>query len=304
MPEQINPANQINPVTTPPQTKKPLNWKLIGIVVVVVAIVIGSLGYGVVVMGLFGKSEPIQTNTTIKTTTTSAKPNTVTSDWQTFTAEISKWQANGSYKFEFKAPNEFKTIEPYPFLSKDNKKYYFGASGSNINFFAGLMEGPGTLTILYGRAAKSPLCTKSLEIQEIYTNYFEVCDTLTLDNQKSLFLIDLQLGGKTDSDPTCTSYANVYIVYNFDNTGTSLYFQPSLTILKDITKPWERYVKTNPSYDKNGAPIGCPENADSSKVKENLQANIKNIRNGQGLSEQDNQTLQTLYQILSSFKFH
>lgn len=302
MPEQVNPANQTTPVTTTPQTKAPLNWKLIGIIAVIAAVVIGGLGYGAVVLGLFGKSEPIQTNTTTqntKTTTTSANPNTETSDWQTIKAEISKWQANGSYKFEFKAPKEFETTKP----SKDDEKYYFGASGSNINFFAGLMEGPGPLTVLYGRAAKNPLCSKPLEIQEIYTNYFEVCDTLSLDNQKVLFLINLHLGGKTDTDPTCTSYANVYIAYNFENTSTSLYFQPSLTILKEITKPWEKYVKTTPSYDKDGAPIGCPDNADSSKVKESLQASIKNIRNRQGLSEQDNQTLQTLYKILPTFKF-
>ena len=78
MPEQANPANQTTPVSTPPQTKKPVNWKLIGIITVVATLLIGGGAYAAVVLGLFGTSEPVQ-DTTDKVATTSSKPTDNTS---------------------------------------------------------------------------------------------------------------------------------------------------------------------------------------------------------------------------------
>lgn len=54
MPEQVNPANQTTPVSTSPSTKKPMNWKLIGIIAVVATLLIGGGVYAAVVLDVFG----------------------------------------------------------------------------------------------------------------------------------------------------------------------------------------------------------------------------------------------------------
>lgn len=75
MPDQVNPANQTTSVNTNPQTKAPLNWKLIGIISIVAAIVIAGLGYGAVVLNLFGDKPSTETPDANKVATKSAEQN-------------------------------------------------------------------------------------------------------------------------------------------------------------------------------------------------------------------------------------
>lgn len=78
MPEEVNPVNQTPAVTTTPQTKPPVNWKLIGIISVVAAIVIAGLGYGAVVLNLFGGQTATETIETNKVATKSSEQNKTT----------------------------------------------------------------------------------------------------------------------------------------------------------------------------------------------------------------------------------
>lgn len=260
------------------------------------AVVVGTIVY----FQLTAKSLSPTQNTTNKTATPSATPNASIGDWQTIRGEISKWQGSGAYRFEFKAPKEFKTNAPYPDIPQDSKKYYFGAEGSDITFFAGLMEGPGPLTVLYGRADKSELCTKPLELQDSGGS-FEVCDIIELDGRKALWLIDVYIGSDLHAS-ACEQNASLNVVYNFGG-GTSLFFTPELDVMKEIIEPWSSVPTTPVGLDDNGEYQVCPEGMDYGTVKNNLAAKIKSIREAKGLSEGDNQRLRVLYQILSTFKF-
>jgi hypothetical protein len=72
MPEQVNPTTPQQPTTTIAK-KKPINWKLIGIIVVIAALVVGGLIYAAVVLDIFGKKVQESTSTT-KSSTASATP--------------------------------------------------------------------------------------------------------------------------------------------------------------------------------------------------------------------------------------
>jgi|SRR3990167_9253230 len=284
-------ANVVSPQPSPIPSPKAINWKTILIGVVIGAVLLGVGGYLVYNAYQPKKEEPAQTTTTTKTATPSATtPTTATHDWQTIKGEISKWQASGIYGFEFKAPKEFKITKPYPDLSADDSKYYFGAEGSGITFFAGLMEGPGPLTVLHGRADKTETCTQPLTLQEPYPNVFEACDTISVGGREMLWLFDVHTQGGDGG--ACLQDAKLYVVHNLGG-GNSLYFTPELDILKEVIKPWPKA--------KSGE--FCPENLDSTEVKRIMESNINNIRKATGLSESDNQRLQVLYQILSTFKF-
>jgi len=74
---------EINSTTSPQAygnvsqtTKKPLNWKLIGIIAVIAAIVIGGLGYAAVVLDIFGTKKD-ETQTHVKQASPSAKVQTI-----------------------------------------------------------------------------------------------------------------------------------------------------------------------------------------------------------------------------------
>lgn len=72
MPEQVNPVTP-QPTTTV-ATKKPTNWKLVAIITVVAAIVIGGLAYAAVVLNAFDKKEAPKETSNNKVATTSATP--------------------------------------------------------------------------------------------------------------------------------------------------------------------------------------------------------------------------------------
>lgn len=265
-------------------------------------IALGAVVVGTIVYFQHTSKSPSPTQTTTTNAATqSATSNASIGDWQTIRGEISKWQASGAYRFEFKVPKEFKTNTPYPDIPQDSKKYYFGAEGSDITFFAGLMEGPGPLTILYGRADKSDLCTKPLELQELSEGVFEVCDTLQIDGRKALWLIDVHIGSDIHAS-ACEQNASLYVVYNFGE-GTSLFFTPKLDVMKEIMEPWSSVPTTPVGLNDNGEYQVCPEGIDYGTVKNNLAAKIKSIREAKGLSGSDNQRLRVLYQILTTFKF-
>jgi hypothetical protein len=71
MPE-ASPANQPVATKPSPEVKKPINWKRIGIIAIIAAIVIGGLGYAVVALDIFGT--PKEEAPAKKTTTPSSKP--------------------------------------------------------------------------------------------------------------------------------------------------------------------------------------------------------------------------------------
>ena len=78
MPEQVNPASQSNPVSEVTPTKKPINWKLISIVTIVAAVVIGGVGYFI-----FKSYGPQKVNLLVsepKTPTSSAEEATPSAD--------------------------------------------------------------------------------------------------------------------------------------------------------------------------------------------------------------------------------
>jgi hypothetical protein len=290
-------------IPTQPQpisNQKSINWKRMLVVAVIVAIVIG-LGV-LIFLILQPKEEPTTTNKTAPSAniSTPSAEKDETADWKTIKGEISRWQKSGAYRFDFKAPNEFEITTPYPNISADYKKYYFGAEGSGITFFAGPMEGPGPLTMLYGRAAKSNLCPESFKLQVLGEGSFEVCNILQIDGRKALFLLEVYIRPSLHAS-ACERDASLHVVYNLSE-GTSLYFKPELEVLKEIIEPWDK-VPTSPVYDDEGLPQVCPENIDYSKVKENLAAKIKSIKDAKGLSESDNRTLKTLYQVIATFKF-
>lgn len=58
MPE-VSPDNQPTSVSPSPRTKKPINWKRIGIIAIIAAFIIGGLGYAAVVLNVFdSQKEP------------------------------------------------------------------------------------------------------------------------------------------------------------------------------------------------------------------------------------------------------
>lgn len=231
----------------------------------------------------------------------SATPVSVPSDWQTVTVEIRRWsQKSDTYRFEFKAPEDFRTTKPYPHLSDDDSKYFFGAEGSGITFFAGLMEGPGPLTVLYGRAGQTDLCAKPLELQEVSKGYFQVCDVIEIDGRKGLWLIDVYIRSSY-LDGTCEKDASLNVVYNLGE-GESLFFTPKIDVLKEIIQPWDKVSEKGEFNSDQGLEF-CPPNIDYITVKNNLTSKINSIRDAKNLSEKDNQTLQALYQMLSTVKF-
>lgn len=293
-----------NVTNTQPNLSSPsqgITWRNIIIGVIIGVVLFGVGGYLVYNADQPQKEEPPQATSTTKTSTPSATSDNSPSGWQTVRGEISRWQKSGVYRFEFKAPKEWKTTTPYPNIPQDSQKYYFGTEGSGITFFAGLMEGPGPLTVLYGRADKSGLCAKPLELQELSEGVFEVCDILQLDGREALWLIDVRIGSNSHAS-ACEQNASLHVVYNFGE-GTSLFFTPKLDVLKEIIEPWAKVLTTPVGVDDKGVLQVCPEGIDYKTVKENLAAKIKSIRNAKGLSDSDNQTLQVLYQTLSTFKF-
>lgn len=260
---------------------------LILVVVVLGVAVVGALAY--FKLKPESSTQPSNTTQTSKTSQ-SQMPDAVPGDWKTIKGQISKWQVGGTYEFEFNAPMIFNITKPYPHLTDEHSKYYFDAEGSNIKFFAGLMEGPGPLSVLYGRADKVDLCSKPLILQGTSAGIFEACDILKVDGRELLWLLDVHMTGGDGG--VCQQDAKVYVAYNFGD-GASFYFSPELDVLKEIIEPWPKVTSGD----------FCPENFDSSEVKKNMAAKITNIRNANGLSEKDNKTLQTLYQIIPTFKF-
>lgn len=237
------------------------------------------------------KSATQSNNTQSSQVSQTQPPDKSPADWQTIKGQISKWQESGTYQFEFRAPKSFTTTKPYPHLSAEDSKYYFGAEGAGIRFFAGLMEGPGPLSVLYGRADKTDLCTRPLMLSEPSPNAFEVCDTINVDGGKMLWLLDVHTYGGDGGQ--CQQDAKLYIARNLGN-GHSVFFTPELDILEQIIEPWPKVEQGE----------FCPDElANTSEVKKLMEANINKIRNATSLSESDNQKLLTLYQIVSTFKF-
>src|SRR3989344_9396512 len=70
MPEQPT----TSPATTVVTSKKPINWKLIGIIAVIAAIIIGGLGYAAVVFDIFGTKVQKASFSTQPTTKPSKEP--------------------------------------------------------------------------------------------------------------------------------------------------------------------------------------------------------------------------------------
>lgn len=225
-----------------------------------------------------------------------------TANWQTISGEIAAFRASNVYKFEFEAPQEFQIIRPYPTTASENDKYYFGAEAPGVSIYAGLMEGPGPLTVLYGRANQSELCSKPLEVQELTKGSFEVCDILKIDGRDALLLIDVYIRG-SGLTTSCERGASFYVVYNIRDYS-SLMFTLELAVLEEIIEPWAKIPVDGDSYtDDDGLIRFCPRDVDYSEVKENFTAQVMNIRNAENLSEGDIEKLRVLYQILSTFKF-
>jgi hypothetical protein len=70
MPE-VNLNNSQQPIPTVATPKKPINWKLIGIIAVIVAIILGGLGYAAVVLDVFDTKEAVKKTSPTKTVTPS-----------------------------------------------------------------------------------------------------------------------------------------------------------------------------------------------------------------------------------------
>ena len=241
-------------------------------------------------------TSPPQSNPATPTTT----PNPI-SGWKTFNGKIAEWQNNNEYKFQFQTPQEFKEIIPYPYA---NPKYYYGVEGNRITFFSGPMEGPSLKTTLYAYGNQNPLCSNALNIQENYYDssqvVFEACDIIKIDGRDALFLIRMALTGFETS--ACQPEAAVYIIHNFGINGSFL-FTTELDVLDEITSLWPNIPLNYSRLDDKGTEWFCPPDIDHSKVKEQFDANITNIRNAENLSESDIYRLKTLYQILSTFQF-
>ena len=93
MPEQVNPVTPQQPTTTV-ATKKPINWKLIGIIAVIAAIIIGGLGYTAIVLNVFGgkKEASVETPkvaTSSPTTTGKEQPKDETANLDSQTSKVS-----------------------------------------------------------------------------------------------------------------------------------------------------------------------------------------------------------------------
>ena len=293
-----NPA-PAQPTSEQSSPKPERNWKKVLLFLLLFLFLTSLVGVGIYLLIPRLTEQPAQNTTTnTKTATQSATPN-VLSNWKTIRGEVNR-KTSGVHKFKFKAPEEFK-ITSRKDLSSEWKKYYFNAEGNGIIFFAGLMEGPGPLTTLYSRADKSDLCTKPLELQELSKGVFEVCDTIDLDGRKALWLIDVHIGSNSHAS-ACERNASLHVVYNLD-VQSSLFFTLKLDVLKEIIEPWDKVSTKTVGLNDEGENIVCPEGIDYSTVKENLAVKINSIRNAEGLSENDNQRLQILYQILPTFRF-
>ncbi|MEX0621476.1 MAG: hypothetical protein WD187_00570 [Candidatus Woykebacteria bacterium] len=288
------------PEETNTTTKKPINWKNILLGVTIGAVIFGTGGYLVYNAYQPKKEEPEQTTNIPKTATPSATP--TDKDWQLVKGETTQDEDGKVYKFEFSAPKDFKVAAPRADLPKESQKYYYYAEGSGVTFFAGLMEGPGPLTVLHGRADQSNLCVKPLQLQETGEGYFEVCDVVKLGGKDALWLIDVHIG--TNSHATaCEKNATLHVIYNLGKSS-SVYFTPELDVMKEIIKPWAK-ISSKPvgTVDSGGELQVCPKNIDYATVKSNLTSEINNIRTAKNLSAKDSQILDTLYKIIPTFKF-
>lgn len=125
----VNTDNQPTPVSTSPQTKKTINWKRIGIISVITAIVIGGLGYAAVVLDIF-ESKPTGEIVTVdkQTATPSSKP----TKQQNFRNKIllgyleklgENTYTNGIYLLDPENPPPKKLIDNPDYKTKNNSMF-------------------------------------------------------------------------------------------------------------------------------------------------------------------------------------
>ncbi len=213
MSEQVNPANQTTPASTTPQAKKPLNWKLIGIISIVAAILLGGGAYAAVVLDIFNqKEEPKQTSTTTtktatpSTTTKKEEPKDETTDWKTYTGK----------EYTFKYPSDWKVetttlqIGELRLTSPDLVTDPLNETEPLINVKAGTM-----IRFLPSKEYPTGKDLKEYLNENGFSSYFDketgVLTETTLAGEKSV-RIDTKLGVYSASkDYITTSY---YVVNN------------------------------------------------------------------------------------------
>ncbi len=169
MPEQENPASPQQSTTTLP-AKKPINWKLIGIIAVVAAIMIGGLGYAAVVLNIFDKKEAITETSNNKVSTTSATP----TKKKVFPNE--KWVIGDCTKpiCSLYQVSSDGSVSDYPnsYSLKKDSQVLFSSEGENLIY----VDGDQLIIVDFVEGADKKITSKGVKLVKVVENSFWVED--------------------------------------------------------------------------------------------------------------------------------